>query len=78
MFSSSIKHRPVRAFVNDVAIGAGSLRFHTPAGQIGTVSPTARHCCDVSSEQCYPGAVPRSMHRYLLHASAEYRECMKI
>ena len=28
-------------------------------GQIGTVSPTARLRCDVSSELCSPGAKPR-------------------
>ena len=38
------------------AIGAGGLGFESRAGQIGTVSPTARHRCDVSSELCSPGA----------------------
>ena len=38
------------------AIGAGGLRFDSRAGQISTVSPTARHRCDVSSELCSPGA----------------------
>ena len=30
-----------------------------PGGQIGTVSSTARHRCDVFSKVCYPGAKPR-------------------
>ena len=38
--------------------------------QIDTVSSTARHRCDVSSEQCCPGAKPR----HSLRASASYGE----
>ena len=34
------------------AISAGGLRFNTWVGQIGTVSPTTRHRCDVPSELC--------------------------
>ena len=41
------------------AIGAGGLGFDSRAGQIDTVSPTARHRCDVSSELCSPGAKSR-------------------
>ena len=41
------------------AIGAGGLGFDSQAGKIVTVSPTARHRCDVSSELCCPGAKPR-------------------
>ena len=35
------------------------LGFDSRTGQIGTVSPTTRHRCDVSSELCCPGAKPR-------------------
>ena len=38
---------------------AGGLGFKSRAGQIGSVSPTARHRCDVPSELCSPGAKPR-------------------
>ena len=38
------------------AIGAGSLRFHSRASQIGAVSPMARQRCDVSSTLCCLGA----------------------
>ena len=31
-------------------VGAVGLVFDSQVGKIGTVSPTARHCCDVSSE----------------------------
>ena len=51
------------------AIGAGDLGLNSRAGQIGTVSPTARHRCEVSSELYYPGAKPRKLPRYSLHAS---------
>ena len=45
------------------------------AGQIGAVSPTARHRCDVSSELCSPGATGRGDGpRHSSHASAKYRE----
>ena len=40
-------------------IRAGGLGFDSRAGQIGTVSPPARPRCDVSSELCCPGAMPR-------------------
>ena len=35
--------------VQDIANGAGGREFDSSPGQIGTVSPTAPHCCDVSS-----------------------------
>ena len=41
------------------AIGAGGLGCRYRAGQIGTVSPTARHRCDVPSELDSPGPKPR-------------------
>ena len=40
------------------ATAAGGLGFKSRVGQIGAVSPTARHCCDVPSELCSPGAKP--------------------
>ena len=41
------------------AVGAVGLVFDSRDDQIGTMSPTARHRCDVSSELCFPGAKPR-------------------
>ena len=41
------------------AIGTGGLGFESWAGQIGTVSPAARHLFGVSSELGCPGAKPR-------------------
>ena len=41
------------------AIGAGGLEFKSRVGQIGTVSPTARHRSDDPSELCSPVAKPR-------------------
>ena len=39
---------------------AGGLRFNSRAGQMGrSVSPTACHCCDVSSDLCCSGAKPQ-------------------
>ena len=57
-------NRPLAQLRNAHAIGAGGLGFKSRAGQIGTVSPTARHCCDVSPKLYYPGAKPR-----------KYRQC---
>ena len=37
----------------------GRFGIDSRAGQIGTVSRTACHRCDVSSELCCPGAKPR-------------------
>ena len=45
--------------------GAGGLGFDSRAGQIGTVSPTTRHRCDVA-QALSRGDGPRN----LLHASA--------
>ena len=40
---------PVGVVVKGIAIiGAGGFGFDFWAGEIGTVSPTARHRCDVS------------------------------
>ena len=44
--------QPVSSVVKHVGIGAGGLRFDFWAGQIGTVSPTVHHRCNVSSELC--------------------------
>ena len=41
------------------AIGAERLRYKHRVSQIGTVSPTACHRCDVLSELCRPIAKPR-------------------
>ena len=41
------------------AIGAEGLGFKSRVGEIGTVSPTARHRCDVSSDLCSLGVKPR-------------------
>ena len=50
---------PVDGVVNDTANGAVGLAFDSQACQIGSVSPTTRHRCDVSSELCCPGAKSR-------------------
>ena len=52
-------HRPLVQLLNAHAIGEDGLGFKSQVGQIGTVSPTARHRCDVSSELCSEGAKPR-------------------
>ena len=39
------------------------MGFDSRAGQIGTISPTARHRCDVSSELRCPGAKQRKRTR---------------
>ena len=49
----------VNIVVNDIAIGAGGLGSIPGTMKSDTVSPTARHRCDVSSELCCPGANPR-------------------
>ena len=46
------------------------LWFDSRAGQIGTVSPTARRRCDVFSKLCSPGAKPRRWTPPLVKASA--------
>ena len=45
--------------ISEQAIGAEGLGFDSRASQIGTVSPTARHRCDVFSELSSPGAKSR-------------------
>ena len=52
-------HKPGRLRNESHAIGAVGLGFDSRVGQIGTVSPTARHRGDVFSELCCPGAKPR-------------------
>ena len=42
--------RPSAQLLGAHAIGAGGLGFKSRVGQIGTVSPTSRHRCDVPSE----------------------------
>ena len=44
---------------------AEGLGFKSWVGQIGTVSPTARHRSDVVSELCSPDVKPRRLPRYL-------------
>ena len=50
---------PVGVVVKGIAIGAEGPGFRSRAGQIGTMSLTARHRCNVSLELCCPGAKPR-------------------
>ena len=61
---------PLAQLLGAHAIGAGVLELDSRAGQIDTVSPTARHRCVVFSELCSPGAKPRRWARCSLHASA--------
>ena len=42
------RYRPLAQVLSAQAIGAEGLGFDSRDGQIGTVSPTARHLCDVS------------------------------
>ena len=42
------RYRPSAQLLSAQAIGAEGVGFDSRAGQIGTVSPTARHRCDVS------------------------------
>ena len=51
-----IFYAPVSSIVKGRAIGSKDLGCDSWAGQIVTVSPRARHRCDVSSELCCPGA----------------------
>ena len=41
-------NRPLAQLLSAQVIGAEGLGFDSQDSQIGTVSPTARHCCDVS------------------------------
>ena len=58
------------AVVNDTD-SAGGLRFDSRLVKPDTVSPTASHRYDVSTELCCPGAQPPRWAS--LHASASYR-----
>ena len=49
---------PLVQSVTAHVIIAVDLGIDTRVGQIGTVSPAARHSCDVPSELCSPGAMP--------------------
>ena len=42
------RYRPLAQLLSSQVVGAESLGFDSRDGQIGTVSPTARHRCDVS------------------------------
>ena len=48
----------VSSVFKHIATGAVSLGFNSRLVKSGTVSPTARHRCDVSSELCCSGAEP--------------------
>ena len=54
-----LMNQPLAQLFSAHAIDAGGLRFTSRVGQIGTVSPTARHRCDVSSQLCIPCAKQR-------------------
>ena len=61
-FSSKIKllNRPIDMVVIDVAIDAEGLVFNSRQVKLDTVSPEARHRCDVSELCCQcPDAKPR-------------------
>ena len=51
--------------LKDIATGAAGFGFDYRTGQSGTVSPTARHRCNVSSELCCAGAQTRRRARAL-------------
>ena len=50
----SFINRPLAQLLSTQAIGAAGLRLDSRVGQIDTMSPTARHRCDVSSKLCGP------------------------
>ena len=52
------------------AIGEGDLGFQSRVGQIGTVSATSRHRCDVPLELCSPALCRGDGPRHSLNASA--------
>ena len=47
------------AVLNDIAIGAGGIRSIPGPVKSDTMSPTARHCCDVSLKLYSPDAKSR-------------------
>ena len=58
---SVVTNRPVSSIVQRIAVGAKGLGFDFWAGQIRTVSTTARHRCDVFSELRCPSAKTRRL-----------------
>ena len=55
----SFEYGPLAQLLRSHVIGAGGLGFKSRVGQIGAVSPTTRHFCDVLSKLCSPGAKPQ-------------------
>ena len=60
--------------VKDIAMDAGGLGAILRPVQRGAVPPMARHCCQVSSKVCYPGAKLRRWAPLLLTRFCEYSE----
>ena len=69
---------PVAVVIKDIDNGAEGLRLDSRVGQIGTVSPTTCHRCDVSSKLCCPGANLRRWSRHSLYARRYTTSVMKI
>ena len=44
-----VKHRPLAQLLSAHAVDAEGIGFKSRVGQIGTVSPTACHRCDVAA-----------------------------
>ena len=57
LFKFTLDVKQISVVVLDIATGAGDS-IPEPV-KSATVSPIARHRCDVSSELCCPGAKPR-------------------
>ena len=62
------QYRPLAQLLSTHISGAGGLGFNSRAGQIGTVSPTARHPCDVSAELRYSILSCGNWPHHSLHA----------
>ena len=61
MLLKNMKWKFNRPIVEHITIGSGGLGSIPGSVKSDTVSPTARHRYDVSSELCCPGAKP---HRW--------------
>ena len=59
-------NRPFGVAVKKIAVGEVGLEFDSRSVKCDTVSPIARHHCDVSSVVCCLGAMSRRMIDLLL------------
>ena len=73
--SDIFTYRPVSSVVKYIAIGAGRPEFNSRVGKKHTMSSTALHRCDISSELCCAGAQPRRRTSRLVTRFTQHREC---